>query len=265
MLELALANKDAEAMALLMSQSAPATQRWQDVMDQYLERQKLRNKDDAAAAAASVIARRPPLPLRGARSPWRAAGTGGRSFNFCQRRYNRNTLTDESVAMKALFALMLVSGAALADDAALLRCRQLADGPARLTCYDAIPLPVTVPLAPRPAAGAAPAAAPAAAAAGVVLAAPSRLDMEQMFGREPAVLNAQRLDAIETTIDGDFDGWVPGQRIRLANGQVWKVVDGSDDIMELHNPKVTVKRGLFGAIFLDIEGAHRNPKVTRVK
>lgn len=181
--------------------------------------------------------------------------------------------------MKALFALMLVSGAALADDAAMLRCRQVAEGPARLACYDAIPLPVTVPLSSLPAGAlAAPgaagqAASPAvsapsaasAAAAGVVVAAPTRADMEQMFGREPAVFASMRLEALETHIEGDFDGWVPGQRIRLANGQVWKVIDGSDDIMDLHNPKVTVKRGLFGAIFLDIDGAHRNPKVSRVK
>ena len=177
--------------------------------------------------------------------------------------------------MKALFALMLVSGAALADDAALLRCRQVAEGPARLACYDAIPLPVRVPLSALPAGALAAPATPAGAAAtpsaasaaatGVVVAAPTRADMEQMFGREPAVFNAQRLESLESHIEGDFDGWVPGQRIRLANGQVWKVVDGSDDIMELHNPKVTVKRGLFGAIFLDIDGAHRNPKVSRVK
>jgi len=179
--------------------------------------------------------------------------------------------------MKTMFALMLVSGAALADDAAMLRCRQVADGPARLACYDAIPLPVTVPVASMPGAAAsvpaastpaaaAPAAAPAAMpAAGMVVAAPSRADMENMFGREPAVLHAQRLETLETTIDGDFDGWVAGQRIRLANGQVWKVVDGSEDTVDLHNPKVTIKRGLFGAIFLDIDGAHRNPKVQRVK
>ena len=182
--------------------------------------------------------------------------------------------------MKMMFALMLVSGAALADDAAMLRCRRLADGPARLACYDAIPLPVTVPAAALrgaapataavPASAAVPAAAPVAAAAvapaaGMVVAAPTRADMENMFGREPSVLHAQRLETLETTIDGDFDGWVAGQRIRLANGQVWKVVDGSEDVVDLHNPKVTIKRGLFGAIFLDIDGAHRNPKVTRVK
>lgn len=166
--------------------------------------------------------------------------------------------------MKALLVLMLVSSAALADDAALLRCRQLADGPGRLACYNAIPVGAAA-----PAASSAPAAAAApvmvAVAPGVSVAAPAKTDLENMFGREPAVLKSMQLDKIETTIPGYFDGWVAGQRIRLANGQVWKVVDGSDDVMELHDPKVTVKRGLLGAIFLDIEGAHRNPKVQRVQ
>ena len=86
-----------------------------------------------------------------------------------------------------------------------------------------------------------------------------------MFGREPAALKAAGVNSIETSIAGPFDGWVRGQRIRLANGQVWKVVDDTEDVVELNNPKVTVKRGLLGAIFLDIEGAHRNPKVQRVQ
>jgi hypothetical protein len=176
-----------------------------------------------------------------------------------------------------MFVLMLVSTAALADDAALLQCRQLADGPGRLACYNAIPVGAAAPAhIAAPVAAAMPAAAavaPAAAAAparfavapGYAIAAPSQTDLEQMFGREPAVMKSLQLQTIETTIAGDFDGWVAGQRIRLANGQVWKVVDGSDDVAELHNPKVTVKRGLLGAIFLDIEGAHRNPKVQRVQ
>lgn len=156
--------------------------------------------------------------------------------------------------MKVLFALMLVSTAALADDAALVKCRQLEDGPVRLACYNAIPL--------QPAATA---AAPAAAAAYTTVAAPTKAEMEAMFGREPEVLKSARVNAIETSIAGPFDGWVRGQRIRLANGQVWKVVDDTEDVLELNNPKVTVKRGLLGAIFLDIEGAHRNPKVQRVQ
>lgn len=78
-------------------------------------------------------------------------------------------------------------------------------------------------------------------------------------------MRSVRLDSIDTTIAGQFDGWIPGQRIRLANGQIWKVVDGSEDIMNVRDPKVTVKRGLLGAIFLDIDGAHRVAKVQRVQ
>ncbi|WP_373991236.1 hypothetical protein [Duganella sp. BuS-21] len=168
--------------------------------------------------------------------------------------------------MKVMFALMLVSTAALADNAALQKCRQLEDGPVRLACYNAIPLaPVPTPAA-APAASAAPAAPAAPGAAGyTMVAAPTKVEMEAMFGREPDAIKSARLNAIETSIAGPFDGWVRGQRIRLANGQVWKVVDDTEDVVELNNPKVTVKRGLLGAIFLDIEGAHRNPKVQRVQ
>ena len=43
--------------------------------------------------------------------------------------------------MKALpLTLLLLSGAALADDAAITKCRALGDGAARLACYDAIPV-----------------------------------------------------------------------------------------------------------------------------
>jgi hypothetical protein len=157
--------------------------------------------------------------------------------------------------MKALFALMFVSSVALADDGALLRCRALADGPMRLSCYDAIPA------APTPAGQATP------SSQGVTAQrfAPSREELEQAFGKEPPALQPLRLDSLDSHIEGDFDGWVANQQIRLANGQVWRVVDGSDDVLRAHNPKVTLQRGLLGAIFLDIDGAHRRARVQRLK
>lgn len=169
-----------------------------------------------------------------------------------------------------------LSGAVLADDGALLRCRAVSDVSARLACYDAIPAVAAIAGAPRPTgaqatppasggATAAPAAAAAAAPAAYVMPVPSRAEMEQMFGKEPSALHAYRLESIESRIDGKFDGWVAGQRIRLANGQVWAVVDGSDDMLDADQPKVTVKRGMLGAFFLDIDGAHRAPKVRRVQ
>jgi hypothetical protein len=170
--------------------------------------------------------------------------------------------------MKAWFVLMLVSSAALADDGALLRCRALADGPARLSCYDAIP---ALPATPAPAGGQALQAAqggvagPAAPAAAAPVYAPSREQLEQAFGKEPAALQALRLASLDSHIVGAFDGWVANQTIRLANGQLWRVVDGSDDMLEANNPKVTLQRGLLGAIYLDIDGAHRRPRVQRLQ
>lgn len=159
--------------------------------------------------------------------------------------------------------LLLVSGAALADDAALLHCRGVADGPARLACYNAIPVGAAASSAPAPMA--APAPMPAPAQVVYLPAAPSREDLERTFGKEPPAWKEVRLKSLETRIDGNFDGWNGNQQIHLANGQVWKVVDGSDDQLNVDNPRVTVQRGLLGSMFLDIDGAHRKPKVVRVQ
>jgi len=51
MVALALEHKDAEATALLMAQAGPATQLWQDVMDEDTALIKRQNAEDAAAAA----------------------------------------------------------------------------------------------------------------------------------------------------------------------------------------------------------------------
>lgn len=145
--------------------------------------------------------------------------------------------------MKSLLALMLVSSAAMADDGAMLRCRQLTDGPARLTCYDAIQL-----------------GAPAAA----ISAPPAKVELERSFGAE-SLSTTIKLDSIESSIIGNFDGWVPKQRIRLANGQVWMINDDSQEDLNLVNPKVKVERGLMGAIYMDIDGARTAPRVKRIK
>jgi hypothetical protein len=153
--------------------------------------------------------------------------------------------------MRILTAILLAgaAGAALADDAALLRCRQLPDGPERLRCYNAIPV-----------GAAAPAASPTTPTA------PTRAQQESSFGREQAVIAQQQLSELSSTIAGEFEGWKAGARIRLANGQVWQIADDSEEWMApVTNPKATLRRGTLGAIFLDIEGAPRAPRVRRVK
>jgi hypothetical protein len=139
---------------------------------------------------------------------------------------------------RLLPALLLAACApvlAAVDEAALRQCRAIADVTARAACYDAIPL-----------------GQPAAAAI-------------EAFGMPVSARKEKQLDSYESHIAGRFDGWEGGQVIRLANGQAWRVVDNSVDTLDLNDPKVTVRRGLSGAVFLDIDGANRSPRVQRVQ
>lgn len=86
--------------------------------------------------------------------------------------------------------------------------------------------------------------------------------MLERFGLES---RQPRTDRIESHIPGLFTGWDANSKIRLANGQVWKVVDGSWLHGEWSNPKVTIRRGMMGAFYLDIEGENRSPRVERLQ
>lgn len=152
--------------------------------------------------------------------------------------------------MKALYLLLLVSSSALANDAAILKCRTLSDVASRVACYDAIPV------------GAAVAVAPAAAPARTAVAANS----EQNFGMEAVKQRAEQPKSIESTVVGNFDGWGPNSQIRLANGQVWRVIDGSDAVLpRTSNQKVRIVRNLLGTLFLEVEGSNSSAKVRRVQ
>lgn len=140
--------------------------------------------------------------------------------------------------------LFVSTSASAVDDAAVRRCRAIADVPARVACYDAMPL------------GAAPSAAAAAPA-------PSP---EQRFGMPPAARpkNAEP-EAIRSTVAGHLDGWSFGTTIRLANGQVWRVVDYLDAMFDLDNPPVEIVRGALGAYYLQVAGRNDSARVVRLK
>lgn len=152
--------------------------------------------------------------------------------------------------MKALplAVLLLASGSALADDAALLKCRTLTDVAARVACYDAIPVG-----AARPAASTAVAAAPAA-------------KPEENFGLEAVKQREAQPASVQSTVVGEFEGWGPNTRIRLANGQVWRIVDGSEAVLPRRSDvKVSLERNVFGTIFLRVDGSNSSAKVRRVE
>jgi hypothetical protein len=135
----------------------------------------------------------------------------------------------------------LSAGAALADDAAILKCRGLSDTAQRLACYDAIPL----------GAKSAPAVAP-----------------ERNFGLRPVVKKPKDTEpaSIRSNVVGRFEGWAPGTIFTLANGQVWKVTDDTDAVLPImQDPKVEITRGLMGAYFLQVDGHTNSARVARVK
>lgn len=154
--------------------------------------------------------------------------------------------------MKALVLLFLVSGAALADDTAMRACRTVTESAARLNCYDKIDL----------------VAAPAAAM--VARPAPPAPTPQQAFGLAPAPLAVQapvqKIDSIESTVVGPFDGWGPNTTFKLANGQTWRVVDGSEAILpQTTNQPVKIARNFLGTMFLQVPGSNNTAKVKRVE
>jgi hypothetical protein len=87
---------------------------------------------------------------------------------------------------------------------------------------------------------------------------------ESEFGL-PVKENQNTAQSIQSVIVGKFRGWDKNSHITLANGQVWKVVDGSSATVSMDDPQVTIESALFGGFFLRIEGLNKRPRVKRIK
>ena len=175
---------------------------------------------------------------------------------------------------------MLIAALPAAASDALKRCRSIQEPAARLACYDALPLeearapqaaqPAAPAPGPRPATPAAPRpsttppAPPAPQTAQVPAAPPTQATLESGFGMEGRAPAAE-LPAIQSHIPGTFLGWSQYSRIRLANGQVWQVIDEGSRRMQLQDPKVRVRRGMMGAFYLEFEAHNHAPRVRRVE
>ncbi len=154
--------------------------------------------------------------------------------------------------------LLVLAGSAAAQDG-LQRCRALSDNAARLACYDSLANAARA----MPTAAAGPAiAAPATASTAVAPAAAPRTG-EAVFGL-PESKRPDAVDAVESSVGPTFSGWGPNSRIRLANGQVWQVIDGSAVSLPEGSRKVSVKRGALASFYLDIQGLNTSPRVRRV-
>ena len=140
-------------------------------------------------------------------------------------------------------ATALLPLASFATDDSLRRCRLLSDANARLACYDAIALPAP---------GSARAPAPAK-------------ETPAQFG----LVGTQRqvsLDAVESRIPGNFEGWNARSRIALENGQVWQQVEsGSFRGIRVDSPAVIIEPAFLGSWLLKVEGFNQRVRVRRIK
>jgi hypothetical protein len=143
----------------------------------------------------------------------------------------------------------------------LLLCRANPSDAQRLLCYDALVA------AGNPRGGFSTASGVGgspAMAAGLSPSGGAKSSAEQTFGLATRARDADPSE-IESSIKGSFKGWLAGDRIELANGQLWQVIDDSVGVMNVNNPKVTVRRGSFDTFYLELEGTNRSPRVKRVR
>lgn len=148
--------------------------------------------------------------------------------------------------MKPVLLLLLIGGwigNSAADDTALARCRVLTESSARLICYDAIPLALTRDAAVQGAA----------------------TPLASNFGLESRSVASLAVASIESAIEGPFDGWLPRSQLKLANGQIWEINDGSQAAYDLLSPRVRVSRGVSGSFFMAIQGVSQTPRVRRIR
>jgi len=93
----------------------------------------------------------------------------------------------------------------------------------------------------------------------------SSADPAALFGLENRRQPPSVPDAIDSSVPGRFDGWQGNSRIRLSNGQVWEIRDGSQASYDLRDPKIRIVRGMSGTFFMEIEGVSQIPRVRRVE
>lgn len=162
-----------------------------------------------------------------------------------------------------LAALLAVLGAqAQPQPTGLQRCPSIVDPAARLACYDAAMPPTSAAARPLPAQDAA--ASREATTASTAAAPDRRAAAAAAFGL-PERRDGVDVQSIESTTVPGFVQWGPNSRIRLENGQVWQVVDGSSGALVRPPAKVTITKGLWGTYFMTFGERNWSPKVQRVE
>ncbi|NDV62134.1 hypothetical protein G0Q06_06720 [Puniceicoccales bacterium CK1056] len=92
-----------------------------------------------------------------------------------------------------------------------------------------------------------------------------RFGLETVKSRVRDLFQASGPETIESSISGEFSGWSGKTLFKLDNGQVWRQTNAKTFVVKVNDPKVFIRRGVFGGYLLKIEGYNSSVKVERIK
>ena len=163
----------------------------------------------------------------------------------------------QTVQMKTrlVVLLLLCSQTALADEDALIQCRQLEDIAERVACYDKVVdsrYPVAAGERTEPAATAVP-------------------DARSLFGTNDAEarrivetsLAVEQIDQIEATVTGIRESAGRKLTVTLDNGQTWRQLD-SQTLRLKSGETVVVRKASLGSYLMEKKSGSRRIRVKRV-
>ena len=81
------------------------------------------------------------------------------------------------------------------------------------------------------------------------------------FGMEFADKDAK----VESFLVGKFSSGKKGMKLKLKNGQIWKVISARSGYRKMTDPAITIRRGFLGSFNAKIEGFNVKAKVKRIK
>lgn len=136
----------------------------------------------------------------------------------------------------------------------LQSCASIADSQKRLACFDSLaavanPAPSTWG-SPPPRPPGAPASAPTKAT-----------KPADSFGLSPKPATTE----IRSRVNGLLDSWDADTVFQLANGQHWRVADGTSAFINLQDPEVVIKASALGGFRMEIAGSNRVVRVRRIR
>lgn len=72
-------------------------------------------------------------------------------------------------------------------------------------------------------------------------------------------------EPVRSSIAGEFRGWSNGTVFALANGESWRVTEGSYSARPVSNPGVTIRPGMISGWYMEVDGHPVKAKVRRLK